>query len=192
MRWTSKDALLCVDLQVDFCPGGSLGVEEGNQIIPKVNRLLQKAAKENVLIVFSRDWHPSNHSSFSPHGGPWPPHCVQNTPGAELHPDLCIPRGALIISKGTDPNREAYSAFEGTQLEILLRDHSIRRLFVCGIATDYCVRHTVLDALGKGFEIVVVQDACAGVDTKGSQRAFEEFKGKGAVLSVTDEICEFL
>ncbi|MCA9425909.1 MAG: nicotinamidase [Candidatus Omnitrophica bacterium] len=182
VRIRSRDGLIVVDIQKDFCPGGSLSVDRGDRVVPVINRLIPKFSH----VFLSRDWHPPNHCSFS-HSPKfvdksWPVHCVAGSPGAEFHPLLSIPELAIVIDKGVDPDREAYSAFEETNLAKFLRDRGIDRIFVAGLATDYCVKSTVLDALNQGFETFLVQDACRGVDNPpGSvDKAIKEMKESGA------------
>jgi nicotinamidase/pyrazinamidase len=147
------DVLIVVDVQNDFCPGGALGVQEGDKIIPAINRLIQ----EFTHVVFTRDWHPVNHISFS--NDPqfvdksWPVHCVAETDGAQFHPDLSIPADAIIVSKATKEEVEAYSCFQDTDLASRLMEMTIQRIFICGLATDYCVKFTTLDALKAGFDV---------------------------------------
>jgi len=176
-----KDAIIVVDIQNDFLPGGSLGVKDGDQVVPVLNRLIPRFK----TAVFSRDWHPPGHVSFSEEPGfvdmSWPGHCVQGTPGAEFAADLDIPEDAIIVSKGDDPEREAYSGFQGTGLGDRLRELGIERVFIGGLATDYCVKATALDALENGFEAFVLEDAVRGVDVpEGSAgAALEEMKTAG-------------
>jgi len=172
------DALLIVDPQVDFCPGGTLAVPGGDGIFPAVNR----AARSAPLVVASRDWHPADHISFAVRGGPWPPHCVAGTAGAEFHPALESSRIGKVVSKGTDRDREAYSAFDGTGLGAWLRAHGIQRLLVGGLATDYCVRASVLDARREKFEVVVLEDGIGAVDVKpgDGEQALGEMREAGA------------
>jgi nicotinamidase/pyrazinamidase len=179
------EALLVVDPQVDFCPGGALPVPGGDAIFPAVNR----AAQRFPVVVASRDWHPRNHLSFREQGGPWPPHCVQETPGAAFHPDLDVSRIQHVFSKGTDPRQEAYSAFSGTDLEAWLRERGVHRLFVCGLATDYCVRQSVLDSLSLGFETVVLEDAVGAVNVEpgDGERALADMKVAGARVTTVDD-----
>jgi len=182
MKIQSKDALIIVDVQRDFTPGGALPVPEGDKVVPVLNRYKDLFLKAKAPIYFTRDWHPQNHMSFKPQGGIWPPHCVQNTPGAQFHPDLEVPEEAEIISKGCDPDKEAYSGFQGTGLEESLRRQGVKRVFVGGLATDYCVKSTVLDALRLGFETFLLEDAIRGVNVhpEDSQRAIEEMERAGA------------
>lgn len=176
-----EDALIIVDVQVDFCPGGALPVPEGDKIIPVLNEYIRRFNTAGALIVATRDWHPPNHKSFREYGGLWPPHCVQGTRGAEFHPELRLPEGALIISKATDPEEEAYSGFEGTDLNEMLRRAGVKRVFVGGLATEYCVKSTVLDALKYGFEVFLLEDAVKGIDVNPGdvERAIKEMLNKG-------------
>ena len=177
-----KDALIIVDVQRDFCSGGALPVPGGEKIIPTLNKYIEKFSKAGALIVATRDWHPPNHMSFKDYGGVWPTHCVQGTLGAEFHPDLRLPREVKIVSKATSADKEAYSGFDGTNLERELKDAGIKRVFVGGLATDYCVKSTVLDALRLGFETILLIDAIKGVDVNpgDSERAIEEMIKRGA------------
>ncbi len=164
LKVQATDALIVVDVQKDFCPRGAMAVEKGDEVVPVLNALTPKFG----CVVFTRDWHPPNHCSFSEEpefkDESWPPHCVADTPGAAFHDDLRLPSHAVIIDKGTEPDAEAYSGFEGTELTERLRERGIARVFVGGLATDYCVKNTVLDALEAGFETVLVEDACRGID----------------------------
>jgi nicotinamidase/pyrazinamidase len=180
------DALLIVDPQVDFCPGGALAVSGGEGVFPAINR----AAGIIPLTVASRDWHPADHCSFEVQGGPWPVHCQAGTPGAEFHPALDRSRVQHVFSKGADPATEAYSAFDGTGLAGWLRERRVARLAVSGLATDYCVRASVLDALQEGFQVVVLEDGIGAVDVKqgDGERALTELRQAGAVMIRSDEI----
>jgi nicotinamidase/pyrazinamidase len=171
---------LIVDPQVDFCPGGALAVPRGDAIFPAVNEV----AARSPLVVASRDWHPPNHCSFQAQGGSWPPHCIAGTPGAEFHRALDQGPIAEVFSKGSDPDKEAYSAFDGTRLAEWLRAHDVRRLIVAGLATDYCVRASVLEARREGFEVVVIEDAIGAVDVQpgDGERALAEMRQAGATL----------
>jgi len=185
MKYTinkDEDALIIVDVQRDFCKGGALPVPEGEKILPALNRYIEKFSRAEALIVATRDWHPPNHVSFRNYGGVWPPHCIQGTPGADFHPDLKLPKETKIVSKASSSDKEAYSGFDGTDLERELKNAGIRRVFVGGLATDYCVKSTVLDALSLGFETVLLFDAIKGVDVNpgDSERAIREMLGKGA------------
>lgn len=177
-----REALLIVDLQNDFVPGGALAVPDGDEIVGHVNELLD--SRRFALVVATRDWHPANHGSFREQGGPWPPHCVQGTEGAEIHAQ--IPRGMIdvVIDKGFDPALEGYSGFEATELEAILREREIDRLTVVGLATDYCVKHTALDALGAGFGVTLDRAGVRGIDAEPGdvERAVEEIAGAGAAV----------
>jgi nicotinamidase/pyrazinamidase len=179
----TRDALIVVDVQNDFCPGGALEVPQGDEVIPTINRLL----KQSWLSVATMDWHPAQHSSFEPHGGPWPPHCIQGTTGAELHPELDADSIQLTITKASHHDKDAYSGFDGTELANILREKGIVRVVVCGIATDYCVKATAHDALKEGFEVVVLEDAIRGVEVNpgDSLRALEELRKAGAQVIVS-------
>jgi len=179
------DALIMVDVQNDFCPGGALAVREGNLVV----KPLDHAQKFFRHIFATRDWHPEDHSSFMGRGGTWPPHCIQNTYGAKFHSDLEISR-AWVISKAFEKDQDAYSGFQGTDLEARLKREGVKRVFVGGLATDYCVRATALDALASGFEVILLEDAVRGVDVKpkDSERAVHAMKSKGAILAQTSKL----
>jgi nicotinamidase/pyrazinamidase len=182
----NDDALIIVDVQNDFCPGGALAVPRGDEVVPVINRLLE----HRWLAVATKDWHPAEHCSFEAHGGPWPPHCVQQTKGAELHPGLDATRVQLIVTKGSHPDRDAYSGFDGTELAKILREKGVRRVIIGGIATDYCVRATAQDALHEGFEVLVLEDAIRGVEVHPGdcQRALEELRQAGAKMIVSSDL----
>jgi nicotinamidase/pyrazinamidase len=182
MKIDGKTALLVVDVQNDFCPGGALGVSEGDSVVPVLNEYIAAFKQAGAPIFFTRDWHPRNHISFKERGGIWPPHCVQGTEGAAFHPRLNVHSGAEIISKGDDPDREAYSGFSGTDLAARLRDRGIKTVVVGGLTTDYCVKDTVTDAINAGFEAYYLKDACRGVEVyEGDvRRAIEQMKAIGA------------
>ncbi len=177
-----KDALIIVDVQRDFCPGGALPVPEGDAVVPVLNEYIKIFNKIGSLIYATRDWHPPNHASFKERGGKWPAHCVQNTQGAEFHLGLNLPVETATISKATDPNKEAYSGFEDTNLKEELENKGVTRVFVGGLATDYCVKNTVLDAVKLGFKTVLLEDAVRGVDLKlgDSEKAVKEMMNAGA------------
>ena len=183
----SSDALLITDIQKDFLPGGALPVPSGDEIIPVLNvyAMLFDDAKAHVFA--SRDWHPPNHCSFKQQGGPWPPHCVQNTKGAKFSADLKLPEGTVVISKATDPEHESYSVFDRTNFQDELRKRGVERLFVGGLATDYCVVNTVLDALSLGFKAVVLMDATLGINVNPGDvdRAVEKMLKMGAEQATT-------
>ena len=177
--------LLLVHLQNDFCSGGALPVPEGERVIPVANEWIRVFAAQGYGIVATRDWHPPNHCSFREQGGPWPPHCVQGSFGAQFHPDLKIPPGTLIVSGATNPKHEAYSGFDGTTLDERLEDLGARTLYVLGLATDYCVKQTVLDACRLGFRVVVLRDGVRGIDVDpgDSERALEAMQAAGAIVA---------
>lgn len=178
----SGDALLVVDVQNDFLPGGTLAVPEGDEVVPVLNRWIDRFRARGLPVFASRDWHPADHCSFGARGGPWPPHCVADTTGAEFPRDLALPPEAEVISKATGSDRDAYSAFSGTALARRLGDLGVQRLFVGGLATDYCVRASVLDALQAGFDVVLLEDAVRAVDANPGDgpRAVEEMRAAGA------------
>jgi nicotinamidase/pyrazinamidase len=179
-------ALVIVDFQNDFTPpSGALAVRDGDAIAARVDELARSGDFD--LVIATRDWHPADHSSFS---GVWPVHCVQGTPGAELHPSLDRAKVDVVVDKGQDAASEGYSAFQDTGLAELLRSRGVDRLYVAGLATDYCVKHTVLDALREHFDVVVIEDAIRGVDAKSgdSERAVEEMKAAGAELATSADV----
>jgi nicotinamidase/pyrazinamidase len=180
-------ALLIVDVQKDFCAGGALAVGGGDEVVPVLNRLADRAAAMGWPVYASRDWHPADSRHFAAHGGPWPVHCVAGSAGARLHPDLRLPAGAMIVTKGTSRDDDGYSAFEGTvpgrgPFADDLRARGVTHLVVGGLATDYCVRTTVLDALAQGLSVQVVEDAIRAVDVApgDGQRALDEMRAAGA------------
>ncbi len=179
------DALIAVDVQNDFLPGGSLPVPGGDAIVPVLNGWLRRAVAGGAMVFASRDWHPPRHCSFRDRGGPFPPHCVQHTRGAELAPGLRLPAGALIVSKGTDPDRDALSAFDGTRLDAALRALGVRRLLVGGLATERCVLETVRDARALGYEVLLLDDAIRGLDEARALSAREEMIALGATPLAT-------
>jgi nicotinamidase/pyrazinamidase len=183
-------ALLVVDVQRDFCPGGALPAQGGNQILPAINRYLAEAGDLGLPIYASRDWHPDVTTHFKPYGGEWPPHCVRGTEGAEFHPQLELPPHAIVISKGDDPDKPGYSAFDGRTLEgrsLLddLRGRQIDWLYLMGLTTEYCVKQTALDALRAGLRVTILTDAIAGIDAHrgDASRALIDMSHAGAALS---------
>lgn len=185
-----RPALLVVDVQNDFCPGGALPVPEGGSILPQLNRVVEAFRAAGQPIFFTRDWHPSNHCSFKAQGGPWPPHCVQRTKGAEFHPGLVRPQGSTVISKGGAPEVEAYSGFAGTDLAARLRKLGTDTVYVGGLTIEHCVRTTTEDALRNGFHAVVVSDCVKGLDVhKGdSAAALAEMRKAGAAFTSSSEL----
>ncbi|MEM4143870.1 MAG: bifunctional nicotinamidase/pyrazinamidase [Candidatus Bathyarchaeia archaeon] len=190
----STDALIIVDVQNDFCSGGALPVPDGDQVVPVLNDYIKIFKKTNAHIVATRDWHPPNHISFRAQGGPWPPHCVQDTEGAKFHPNLKLPPETVIISKATDPLKEAYSGFDGTELVDVLKKAGVARVFVGGLATDYCVKNTVLDARKLGFAAVLLLDAVRGINVKPGdvKAAIVEMLQSGAEQAILEDFPETL
>lgn len=184
------DALIIVDLQNDFLPGGSLAVPDGDAVIAPINRYAALFARDRHPVFATRDWHPREHCSFKARGGPWPPHCVAGSRGAEFPAALAIPESAAVISKATDPERDAYSGFEGTDLQRQLRARGIKRVFIAGLATDYCVLATVKDALAQGFEAIVLADAVRAVEVApgDGERALREMRARGAALARHEDV----
>jgi nicotinamidase/pyrazinamidase len=176
-------ALLIVDFQNDFTPGGALAVAHGDEIAGRINALA--ASGDYALVVATRDWHPPDHGSFAAQGGPWPVHCVADSPGAQLHPALDASRVDVIVDKGQDAGTEGYSGFEGTDLARLLHDRGITQVTVVGLATDYCVKNTALDALREGFQVTVDTTAVRGVEVApgDSERALAEVRAAGGVMA---------
>lgn len=190
IRLEKDDALLIVDVQRDFLPGGSLAVPGGDAVVPALNRYIALARQRGLPVFASRDWHPKNHCSFRPRGGIWPEHCVAGTPGAAFAENLELPPDTVVIDKATREDADAYSAFQGTTLAAQLRERGIRRLLVGGLATDYCVLNTVRDALKEGFEVVLLKDAIRAVNVNpdDGERAEREMQESGAVPAVYEEI----
>lgn len=188
------DALLVVDVQNDFLPGGALGIAHGDAVLRPINRLLAEWRAVGLPVYLSRDWHPPGHCSFAERGGPWPVHCVANTHGAEFSALLARSAGDVVISKATQPDRDAYSALDGTGLEVQLRHAGVRRVFIAGLATDYCVRATGLDARASGLEVVVLTDAVCAVNVQpgDGERSLIELAAAGAVPVTTDEVVQLL
>jgi len=182
-RLQKRDALVVVDVQPDFCPGGKLAIENGDEVIPVLNAWIAAARRENLLVCASRDWHPVGHVSFEESGGEWPEHCVQDTPGALFHPNLDLPEDAVKISKGTRLDRDQYSAFDATGLAEHLRYYRVERLWIGGLAEDVCVRATVLDACEAGFETRLIPDATRPVTPEGGEKARREMEEAGAVIA---------
>ena len=179
------DALVVVDVQRDFCAGGALAIERGDDVVPVLNRWIVAAEMVQIPIYASRDWHPQRHPSFHEFGGKWPPHCIQDTDGARFHDDLALPSGAIVVTKGVRFDRDQNSAFDGTGLTAELRRNSIRRLWVGGLAQDVCVCATVLDALREEFETIVIEDATMPVTREGSEFAEERMRKAGATFERT-------
>ena len=182
-----KKALLIVDVQNDFCPGGALGIPQGDKIIPAINKYTKAFSSKKLPIFVTRDWHPVRTKHFKDFGGVWPVHCIQNTLGSAFHSKLKLPKGAIFLYKGMDPEKDSYSAFQaqelnGTGFAHLLKLLKVNELYICGLATDYCVRFSTLDALKHGVKVKILIDAIKGVDLKkgDSQKAIKEMTRKGA------------
>ena len=190
----NKDsALIIVDVQNDFCPGGSLPVPEGDRVVPVLNRYIGLFIASGLPIFASRDWHPEKTSHFKDYGGVWPVHCVQQTSGAAFHPELRLPPEAVVLSKGMDPTKDDYSAFQavdkyGRPLPAILKEMEVAHIYVGGLATDYCVKATVLEGLKAGLTVSLLDDASRGVDLQpgDSEKAVMEMQDAGA--SVTDYV----
>ena len=184
------DALIVVDVQNDFLPGGSLAVPDGDAVIAPANRCAALFAQRASPVFATRDWHPGDHCSFQARGGPWPTHCVAGSRGAQFAAGLALPDTVVVVSKATDPDRDAYSGFQETGLERQLRAKGVKRVFVAGLATDYCVLATVKDALAAGFEAVVLVDAVRAVNvTPGDgERAIGEMRALGAAVARSEDV----
>ncbi len=176
------DALLLVDVQEDFCPGGALPVGDGDRIVPVINRWIGIFAEHGLTVFASRDWHPEHHLSFDREGGPWPRHCVQDTPGAGFHKDLRLPASATVITKGVRFDRDQNSAFDQTGLEVHLRRKGIRRLFIAGLALDVCVLATAMDACKSAFDVVLIADATRSVDVDSGRKALARMREAGVTI----------
>jgi nicotinamidase/pyrazinamidase len=182
-----KKALLIVDVQNDFCPGGALGIKDGDKIIPAINKYIKNFASKKLPIFASCDWHPKKTTHFKKFGGVWPEHCIQNTKGAAFHPKLKLPKEAILLYKGMDPEKDSYSAFQardqnGMSLPNLLKILDMKELYIAGLATDYCVKFTTHDAIREGFKVKILLDAIKGVNLKpnDSENAIREMVKIGA------------
>jgi len=183
---TDTDALFIADPQNDFMPGGALGVPEGHAIFPALNPLTHRFR----LVLISQDWHPANHMSFTERGGPWPPHCVQMTPGADFHPALDQSAVHLVVRKGYDSEREQYSAFDEILLGDMLKGAGVTRVFMGGVATEYCVHDSAVGALNQGLDVVVLTDCIMPIDVKpgDGKRAIEDLRSRGAEIVSSSEV----
>ena len=181
------DALIVVDVQIDFCPGGALPIDDGDAVVPVLNRWIAAAVDAHVPIYASRDWHPAGHLSFKDSGGPWPVHCLEDSDGARFHPDLRLPASAIVVTKGVRFDKDQYSAFDDTGLATDLRKRQVKRIWVGGLAQDVCVRATVLDARRQGFDAVVIGDGTRPVTRAGGDSASDEMRLAGALVETTDE-----
>lgn len=190
----AKDALVIVDVQNDFCPGGALAVARGDEVVEPLNRLIERFSRAGLPIFATRDWHPERTSHFRDYGGVWPAHCVQGTKGAEFHADLKLNENVVTLSKGMAADEDSYSGFQavdqnGTPLAELLRRAGVERIFVGGLATDYCVKQTVLDGLKQGFQVVLLDRAMRAVDLNpgDGDRAIDEMIQAGAAKAIDFE-----
>jgi nicotinamidase/pyrazinamidase len=174
-----NDVLIIVDVQKDFCPGGALPIKDGDKIVPILNEWIAAAVSKDVPVYASRDWHPFGHISFKGYGGPWPPHCIQDSDGALFHPDLALPGSAIKVTKGVRFDQDQNSVFDQTGLSVQLRKNGIRRLWIGGLAEDVCVLATVLDACKDGFEVILISDATRPVTVQGSKKARQEMQDAG-------------
>lgn len=182
------DALLIVDVQRDFLPGGALAVPDGDAVVPVLAEAGKAFDAAGLPVVASRDWHPDDHCSFRPYGGAWPPHCRAGTPGASLPDALQLPANARIVDKATQSDKDAYSAFEGTDLDTWLRERGVRRLFIGGLATDYCVLNTANDALDHGYDVVLLEDAVRAINGQQGQQAMDTLRARNATVARADDV----
>jgi nicotinamidase/pyrazinamidase len=180
------DALIFVDVQKDFCRGGALPIDGGDEVVPVLNRWIAAAIDKGLPIYASRDWHPTGHMSFKERGGIWAPHCVQDTDGAAFHPDLQLPKHTNKITKGVRFDKDQNSAFDETGLAAHLQEHDIKRLWIGGLAMDVCVLATVLDARKEGFEVEVIADATLPVTAEGGVKAKCQMREAGAKMQTTE------
>ena len=179
-----KRALIVVDVQNDFCPGGSLAVAHGDEVVPPLNKLMKEFLDRNEPVFKTRDWHPAKTKHFAAYGGAWPVHCVQGTPGAEFHPDLLDDPRITIVSKGIDESADGYSGFDGTNLAQILREQDVEAVWIGGLATDYCVKQTVLDARREGFDVNALGEAMRAVNINPDDgaKAIAEMRDAGAEI----------
>ena len=176
------DALLLVDVQIDFCPGGNLPVAEGDQVVPVLNRWLAAAKEKGIPVYASRDWHPSGHMSFAARGGQWPDHCLQDSPGAAFHPELALPDDTVVISKGVRFDKDQYSAFDETGLAERLRQDGVSRVWVGGLALDVCVEATALGGREAGFAVRLIPEASRAITAEGAARAVAAMREAGVTI----------
>lgn len=181
-NFESGDLLLVIDVQKDFCPGGALPIQQGDEVVPVLNTWLKAAREHQVPVYLSRDWHPRQHPSFEAYGGKWPPHCIQDTDGARFHTDLEVPYDAVIVTKGTRFDQDQNSAFDQTGLAAWLRQLKIRRIFVGGLAQDVCVLASVLDGQQAGFAMQLIVAATRPVNPREGRAAIDAMRQTGAVM----------
>lgn len=184
------DALIVVDVQNDFLPGGALAVADGDRVLGPLNQYIERFSSQSLPVFATRDWHPANHCSFEARGGQWPAHCIAETDGARFAAELKLPANAIVVSKATLPDQEAYSGFQGTELARQLHENGIERLFIGGLATDYCVLDTVKDALAGDFEVYLLTDAIRAVevDPGDGEKAITEMTQAGARKTRLEQI----
>lgn len=178
----SGDAVLVIDVQKDFCPGGALAIEDGDAVVSILNQWIETAFLKGVPIYLSRDWHPIKHPSFKVNGGPWPPHCIQDTDGARFHGDLKRPENADVVTKGTRYDIDQYSVFDRTGLKSRLELDGVKRIWVGGLTQDVCVLYSVLDAVKEGFKVYVIAAGTRPVDPEHGRKAIEKMKNAGAII----------
>jgi nicotinamidase/pyrazinamidase len=190
MKLSPHDALIVTDIQNDFCPGGSLGVPGGDRIAARMTEVAGAFHERGARVFATQDWHPAGHSSFAEKGGPWPAHCVQGSSGADFHPNLKLPIGTVVIRKGSNPEVDAYSGFLDSDLRERLEEAAIERVFVGGIATEYCVLNTVLDASRYGFEVFVLRDVSAAINVNAGDEdeAYAQMSAAGAHSTSSDAV----
>lgn len=176
------DAMIVVDVQNDFCPGGALPITDGDAVIPALNVWIERAVKNCAAVYASRDWHPSVHPSFVPEGGPWPVHCLEDTHGAEFHRNLHLPADVTVVTKGVRFDKDQYSAFDDTGLAHELRKRGVGRVWIGGLALDVCVRATALDAVREGFETHLILSGCRPVSQESGAAAVEEMRNAGVFV----------
>jgi len=188
-------ALIIVDVQNDFCSGGTLPVPDGDKVVSPLNLYIAEFMKRDFLVVASRDWHPPETKHFSSYGGIWPVHCVKNTQGGNFHPELLLPKHAVVISKGMDPDKDSYSAFQGEDeqgrnLQQILQEAQVKEIYIGGLATDYCVKASCLDGLLHHWKVFILNDAIRGVDIHpgDSDKAIEEMRRSGAIMINFEEL----
>lgn len=182
-RFQDGDALLMIDIQKDFCPGGALAVENGHLILAAANAWLAQAEQQNVPVYASRDWHPEGHPSFADQGGDWPVHCLQDSDGARFHPDLVLPKDTVVVTKGVRFDQDQTSVFDNTGLAVHLRNEGVRRIFVGGLALDVCVADSVMDALAAGFEVVLITEATRPVEIRKVDEVVRRLQSAGATFT---------
>lgn len=176
------DALMIVDVQNDFCPGGALAIEDGDRVIPELNRWIAAAQSAGAPVYATRDWHPAQHVSFQERGGPWPPHCLQDSPGARFHAELELPPDVIKVTKGVRFDQDQYSAFDQTGLAMDLRNRGVRRIWLGGLAQDVCVAATALDGRKEGFSVHLIMAATRPVSAEGGQEALQKMRSAGVEI----------